>query len=74
RYHFFLQVKRDILSGKLICTESNAAVLASYAVQSELGDFNPEEHKDGYLTGFLFIPDQSEDFEKLVTENHKQHR
>lgn len=41
---------------------------------AELGDFNPEEHKDGYLNGFLFIPNQSLDFEKLVAEKHKQHR
>ena len=47
---------------------------AGFSLTAELGDFNPEEHKDGYLSGFLFIPEQSEDFEKLVTENHKQHR
>ncbi|XP_035825672.1 tyrosine-protein phosphatase non-receptor type 4, partial [Aplysia californica] len=74
RYHFFLQVKRDILSGKLVCTEANAAMLASYAVQSELGDFNPDEHKEGYLSGFLFVPNQNKDFEKQVAEKHKQHR
>ncbi|KAH9513354.1 Tyrosine-protein phosphatase non-receptor type 4 [Bulinus truncatus] len=74
RYHFFLQVKRDILSGKLVCSEQVAVLLASYAVQSELGDFNPDEHKDGYLSEFAFIPDQSRDFEKQVAEKHKQHR
>jgi tyrosine-protein phosphatase non-receptor type 4 len=74
RYHFFLQVKRDILSGKLVCSDSNVAMLASYAVQSELGDFNPDEHKEGYLSGFLFIPNQNKEFEKLVAEKHKQHR
>ncbi|CAG5120348.1 unnamed protein product, partial [Candidula unifasciata] len=74
RYHFFLQVKRDILSGKLVCSEASAGILASYAVQSELGDFNPDEHKDDYLDGFLFIPNQSCDFLKLVAEKHKQHR
>ncbi|XP_013061664.1 tyrosine-protein phosphatase non-receptor type 4-like isoform X1 [Biomphalaria glabrata] len=74
RYHFFLQVKRDILSGKLVCSESIAVLLASYAVQSELGDFNPEEHKDGYLSEFAFIPDQTREFEKQVAEKHKQHR
>ncbi|XP_059157704.1 tyrosine-protein phosphatase non-receptor type 4-like isoform X2 [Physella acuta] len=74
RYHFFLQVKRDILSGKLVCPDQIAVLLASYAVQSELGDFNIEEHKDGYLSGFLFIPNQSEEFEKQVAEKHKHHR
>ncbi|XP_046328010.1 tyrosine-protein phosphatase non-receptor type 4-like isoform X14 [Haliotis rufescens] len=74
RYHFFLQVKRDILSEKLVCPPSQAALLASYSVQSELGDYNPDEHKDGYLADFLFIPSQTDDFEKMVSEKHKQHR
>ncbi|XP_041367187.1 tyrosine-protein phosphatase non-receptor type 4-like isoform X2 [Gigantopelta aegis] len=74
RYHFFLQVKRDILSGKLVCPLSQAVLLASYAVQSELGDLNPEEHTDGYLSDFIFMPGQTKEFEKLVAEKHKQHR
>ncbi|XP_050418197.1 tyrosine-protein phosphatase non-receptor type 4 isoform X4 [Patella vulgata] len=74
RYHFFLQVKKDILTGKLVCAPSQAALLASYAVQSELGDYNPDEHKDGYLMGYVFIPNQTEEFERQVAEKHKQHR
>ncbi|XP_070210282.1 tyrosine-protein phosphatase non-receptor type 4-like isoform X4 [Littorina saxatilis] len=74
RYHFFLQVRQDMLSGKLVCSEGQAAGLASYAVQSELGDFNPEEHKDGYLHGFLFVPNQTRDFEQQVADKHRQHR
>lgn len=35
RYHFFLQVRQDMLSGKLVCSEHQAAALASYAVQCE---------------------------------------
>lgn len=74
RYHFFLQVRQDMLAGKLVCSDGQAAALASYAVQSELGDFNPDEHKDGYLSGFMFIPNQSREFEQLVAEKHRQHR
>ncbi|XP_076460431.1 tyrosine-protein phosphatase non-receptor type 4-like isoform X3 [Babylonia areolata] len=76
RYHFFLQVRQDMLSGKLVCSEGQAAVLASYAVQSELGDFNPEEHKSGYLHdhGFMFLPNQTPEFEQLVADKHRQHR
>ncbi|XP_069110904.1 tyrosine-protein phosphatase non-receptor type 4-like isoform X1 [Argopecten irradians] len=74
RYHFFLQVKRDILEGRLVCPPSTAALLASYAVQSELGDYNPEEHRDNYLTEYRFLPTQTEEFEKQVSEQHKQHR
>ncbi|XP_025096178.1 tyrosine-protein phosphatase non-receptor type 4-like isoform X1 [Pomacea canaliculata] len=74
RYHFFLQVRQDMLSGKLVCSEHQAAALASYAVQSELGDFNPDEHKDGYLNGFMFVPNQTREFEQQVAEKHRQHR
>ncbi|XP_033762691.1 LOW QUALITY PROTEIN: tyrosine-protein phosphatase non-receptor type 4-like [Pecten maximus] len=74
RYHFFLQVKRDILEGRLVCPPSTAALLASYAVQSELGDYNPEEHRDNYLTEYRFLPTQTEEFEKQVSEQHIQHR
>ncbi|KAK3587914.1 hypothetical protein CHS0354_014428 [Potamilus streckersoni] len=74
RYHFFLQVKRDIVEGRLQCPRSTAVLLASYAVQSELGDYNPDEHIDGYLSEFRFFPSQTEDFEKEVSEHHKKHR
>ncbi|XP_052682171.1 tyrosine-protein phosphatase non-receptor type 4-like isoform X7 [Crassostrea angulata] len=74
RYHFFLQVKRDILEGRLVTPPSTAALLASFAIQSELGDYNPDEHKGNYISDYRFIPHQTEDFEKQVSELHKQHR
>lgn len=74
RYHFFLQLKKDILDGKLIVPSATAVLLASYAVQSELGDFNPEEHKHGYLSDLRLIPSQSEEIEKKITELHKLHK
>ncbi|VDI68836.1 tyrosine-protein phosphatase non-receptor type 4 [Mytilus galloprovincialis] len=74
RYHFFLQVKRDILEGRLMCPQNTAILLASYAVQSELGDFNPDEHRDNYLADYRFIPNQTPEFEKQVSDLHKQHR
>ncbi|XP_064614139.1 tyrosine-protein phosphatase non-receptor type 4-like [Liolophura sinensis] len=74
RYHFFLQVKKDILEGRLVCPPGTAALLASYSVQSELGDFNVEEHTDGYLSEFRFITCQTEDFERQVSDYHRQHR
>ncbi|XP_061186058.1 tyrosine-protein phosphatase non-receptor type 4-like isoform X3 [Saccostrea echinata] len=74
RYHFFLQVKRDILEGRLVTPPSTSALLASFAIQSELGDYNPDEHKGNYISDYRFIPHQTEDFEKQVSELHKQHR
>ncbi|XP_054706280.1 LOW QUALITY PROTEIN: tyrosine-protein phosphatase non-receptor type 4-like [Uloborus diversus] len=74
RYHFFLQLKKDILDGKLIVPSATSVLLASYAVQSEIGDFNPEEHKNGYLSDLRLIPNQSEEMEKKIMELHKLHK
>ncbi|XP_046902374.1 tyrosine-protein phosphatase non-receptor type 4-like isoform X2 [Hypomesus transpacificus] len=38
RYQYFLQIKQDILTGRLPCPHNTAALLASYAVQ-----YNPLE-------------------------------
>ncbi|EPB73714.1 FERM central domain protein [Ancylostoma ceylanicum] len=74
RYHFFLQLRLDILEGRLPSAEGSLALLASYAVQSELGDYNPEEHPEGYLNQYRFAPGQSVDFAKRVAELHAMHR
>eukprot|EP00106_Octopus_bimaculoides_P003360 XP_014770802.1 PREDICTED: tyrosine-protein phosphatase non-receptor type 4-like isoform X3 [Octopus bimaculoides] len=74
RYHFFLQLKKDLLEGRLVCPHSTSALLSSYAIQSELGDYNPEDHKGNYLSEFRFIPSQTVEFERQVIEYHKQHR
>ncbi|XP_071446930.1 tyrosine-protein phosphatase non-receptor type 4 isoform X1 [Hetaerina americana] len=74
RYHFFLQIRKDILDGRLQVPPSTACLLASYAVQSELGDYHPDEHGSGYLSEFRLIPGQSEEMEKKIAELHKLHK
>uniref|UniRef100_A0A087XMM3 protein-tyrosine-phosphatase n=1 Tax=Poecilia formosa TaxID=48698 RepID=A0A087XMM3_POEFO len=73
RYQYFLQIKQDILTGRLPCPHNTAALLASYAVQSELGDYNEAEHSSGYLSEFCFIPNPPQDFHKEVSKHHQQH-
>ncbi|KAM4601745.1 tyrosine-protein phosphatase non-receptor type 4-like [Polymixia lowei] len=73
RYQYFLQIKQDICSGRLPCARSAAALLASYAVQSELGDHSDSEHLPGYLCDHRFIPDAPRDFEKEVVKHHRRH-
>ena len=41
---------------------------------AELGDYNQEDHVDGYLAQMRFVPNQTDEFEKEVMELHKQHR
>nr|XP_054603034.1 tyrosine-protein phosphatase non-receptor type 4 isoform X2 [Nothobranchius furzeri] len=73
RYQYFLQIKQDLITGRLPCPHNTAALLASYAVQSELGDYNETEHSSGYLSDYCFIPNPPEDFHKEVSKHHQQH-
>lgn len=74
RYQFYLQLRRDILEGKLYLPPSTAILLASYTVQSELGDYQPEEHGSNYLSNLQLIPNQTEDLENKISELHKLHK
>ena len=56
RYQYFQQLKHDVLEGRLICTPAVAAQLASYAMQAEFGDYNPERHTTSYLKEFCLFP------------------
>ncbi|XP_016849973.2 tyrosine-protein phosphatase non-receptor type 3 isoform X2 [Anolis carolinensis] len=73
RHLFFLQLKADILEGRLLCPVNSAVVLASYAVQSQLGDYSASTHLPGYLSDYCFIPEQNKDFLTKVESLHEQH-
>lgn len=73
RYQFYLQIKRDLLTGRLPCLYDTAAELASYVLQGELGDYDPRAMHEAYVSEFRFVPDQSEDFEERAAEFHKHH-
>uniref|UniRef100_A0A646QF67 Moesin/ezrin/radixin homolog 1 n=1 Tax=Hemiscolopendra marginata TaxID=943146 RepID=A0A646QF67_9MYRI len=74
RYQLCLQIRNDILSGKLPCSFVTHALLGSYIVQSELGDYDPEEHGRTYLQDFRFAPNQTAELEEKVMELHKTHK
>uniref|UniRef100_A0A671M4V0 protein-tyrosine-phosphatase n=1 Tax=Sinocyclocheilus anshuiensis TaxID=1608454 RepID=A0A671M4V0_9TELE len=57
----------------LKCPLSSAVVLASYSVQSELGDYVPETPA-GYLSQTHFLPDQDQEFLLKVESLHPQHK
>ncbi|XP_018119858.1 band 4.1-like protein 4A isoform X1 [Xenopus laevis] len=71
RYQFFLQVKQDVLQGRLPCPFNIAAQLGAYAIQSELGDYDPFKHVTGYVSEYRFVPDQKEDLEETIERTHK---
>ncbi|XP_015193037.1 band 4.1-like protein 4 isoform X1 [Lepisosteus oculatus] len=71
RYQFFLQVKQDVLQGRLPCPFNTSAQLAAYAIQSELGDYDPYKHTAGYVSEYRFVPDQKEEMEEAIERIHK---
>ncbi|KAK9511072.1 hypothetical protein O3M35_005710 [Rhynocoris fuscipes] len=75
RYQLCLQIRNDILSEKLPCSFVTHAMLGSYLVQSELGDFCADEHTDpSYLANFKFSPHRTPELETKVMELHKTHK
>ncbi|XP_054903751.1 band 4.1-like protein 4B isoform X2 [Poeciliopsis prolifica] len=63
RYLFVLQLRQDILSGKLKCPYDVSVELAAYCLQSELGDCDPLDHSPELVSEFRFTPKQSEAME-----------
>uniref|UniRef100_A0A182YRZ4 Moesin/ezrin/radixin homolog 1 n=1 Tax=Anopheles stephensi TaxID=30069 RepID=A0A182YRZ4_ANOST len=75
RYHLCLQVRNDILEGRLPCSFVTHALLGSYLVQSELGDYDPAEMKDrSYLKEFKIAPNQTPELLDKVIDLHKTHK
>ncbi|XP_073711905.1 band 4.1-like protein 2 isoform X13 [Misgurnus anguillicaudatus] len=74
RYLLCLQLRQDIASGRLPCSFVTHALLGSYALQAELGDYDTEEHRVDYIADFQFAPNQTKELEEKVVELHKSHR
>ncbi|KAF4796966.1 Band 4.1-like protein 5 [Turdus rufiventris] len=74
RYLFVLQLKLDILSGKLECPFDTAVQLAAYNMQAELGDYDPAEHVPELVSEFRFVPTQTEEMELAVFDKWKECR
>ncbi|XP_004285425.1 FERM domain-containing protein 3 isoform X2 [Orcinus orca] len=71
RYLLYLQIKRDIFHGRLLCSFSDAAYLGACIVQAELGDYDPDEHPENYVSEFEIFPKQSQKLERKIVEIHK---
>nr|XP_044610919.1 band 4.1-like protein 2 isoform X8 [Equus asinus] len=74
RYFLCLQLRQDIASGRLPCSFVTHALLGSYTLQAELGDYDPKEHGSNDLSDFQFAPNQTKELEEKVAELHKTHR
>ncbi|EDW14589.1 uncharacterized protein DDB_G0283357 isoform X1 [Drosophila mojavensis] len=71
RYLFFLQLKQDLLEGRLDCPDDKASELCALALQSELGDYDDQVHSAATVSEFRFVPEQTEDLEIAILEEYK---
>ncbi|XP_057396441.1 protein 4.1 isoform X14 [Balaenoptera acutorostrata] len=74
RYYLCLQLRQDIVAGRLPCSFATLALLGSYTIQSELGDYDPEVHGADYVSDFKLAPNQTKELEEKVMELHKSYR
>ncbi|XP_068514074.1 protein 4.1 isoform X23 [Anas acuta] len=74
RYYLCLQLRQDIVTGRLPCSFATLALLGSYTVQSELGDYDPDLHSADYISEFKLAPNQTKELEEKVMELHKTYR
>uniref|UniRef100_A0A8D3BQT9 Erythrocyte membrane protein band 4.1 like 3 n=1 Tax=Scophthalmus maximus TaxID=52904 RepID=A0A8D3BQT9_SCOMX len=73
RYFLCLQLQQDIVSGRLPCSFATHTVLGSYTVQSELGDYDPDDCSSD-ISELCFAPNQTREMEEKITELHKTYR
>eukprot|EP00063_Salmo_salar_P053212 XP_014028047.1 PREDICTED: FERM domain-containing protein 3 isoform X2 [Salmo salar] len=71
RYLLYLQLKRDVYHGRLLCPFADAAYLGACIVQAELGDYDQDEHPPDYIQDFKLFPKQSLKLERKIIDIHK---
>uniref|UniRef100_A0A8C1J7K3 Protein 4.1 n=1 Tax=Cyprinus carpio TaxID=7962 RepID=A0A8C1J7K3_CYPCA len=74
RYYLCLQLRKDIKNSRLPCSFVTLALLGSYALQSELGEYDPEVHGTDYAKELQLIPGQTKELEEKVMELHRTYR
>ncbi|KAM9759890.1 band 4.1-like protein 1 isoform 9-T9 [Menidia menidia] len=74
RYYLCLQLRDDMLSGRLPCSFVTHALLGSYTIQAELGDYEQDDHGSDYVTDFRFAPNQTRELEERVMELHRNYK
>ncbi|XP_051985395.1 band 4.1-like protein 3 isoform X2 [Xyrauchen texanus] len=71
RYYLCLQLRDDVVSGRLPCSFATHSLLGSYTVQSEVGDYDADLQGPGYVSEVRLAPHQTKDLEEKVMELHR---
>ncbi|XP_049889929.1 protein 4.1 isoform X3 [Epinephelus moara] len=74
RYYLCLQLRKDILQGRLPCSFVTLSLLGSYALQSELGEYDPEVHGEDYAKDMKMAQGQTKELEDKMMELHHTYR
>uniref|UniRef100_A0A8C9WZ85 Protein 4.1 n=1 Tax=Sander lucioperca TaxID=283035 RepID=A0A8C9WZ85_SANLU len=74
RYYLCLQLRKDILQGRLPCSFVTLSLLGSYALQSELGEYDPEVHGSHYAKEMKMAQGQTKELEDKMMELHRTYR
>ncbi|XP_072939893.1 FERM domain-containing protein 5 isoform X2 [Epargyreus clarus] len=72
RFQIYLQLKRDLLHGRLYCTANEAAMLGALIIQIELGDYDPNIHVGNYVTEMRLLLRQTDAIEGRIQELHRE--
>jgi hypothetical protein len=60
-----------MLHGRLYCPQTDGAYLGACVLQSELGDYDKKEHREGYVSEYKLFLKQTSKLEDRVAEVHK---
>ncbi|XP_041951633.1 band 4.1-like protein 3 isoform X5 [Alosa sapidissima] len=74
RYYLCLQLRDDIVSGRLPCSFATHAVLGAFTAQAELGDYDPDELGKDYLSDLSIAPSQTRELQDKVMDLHCNHK
>ncbi|XP_029369383.1 protein 4.1 isoform X2 [Echeneis naucrates] len=74
RYFLCLQLRKDILQGCLPCSFVTLALLGSYALQSEVGEYDPEVHGTEYAKDMKMAQGQTKELEDKMMELHHTYK
>ncbi|KAM6991763.1 band 4.1-like protein 2 isoform 4-T4 [Tautogolabrus adspersus] len=75
RYLLCLQLREDVATGRLPCSFVTHALLGSYTLQAEFGDYEPDQPRPlDYISQRTFAPNQNKEMEEKILELHKSHR
>lgn len=76
RYQIALAVRRDLIEGRLSCSQITYALLSSYVLQAELGDYEENSLTPSILSQYRAVPLNAitPELENKIEDLYKRHK